>query len=531
MNLTAKKFFIVCVFISAAIFFGPLAYRNLQAPSEKFDFDYDQPFVQKITESLSTDITTCQFPVTDVKLEFEAEVVLAERFLTLPLSSELVTEAAQMQLRYLFGYFNLNKESKQKRIFLTSKVPEIKIVSQKSSAYPESLIIDNYWHDEPWNAYLKQAFEKLKLKREEKAVSIKYQAVISAITCGPLYDKKIKITLPKDPYLAYWAVAYRSFIDTKFRSSRAIVNPCADAELAEIKKVKWFWYTWSPANKNCEASISQSRFYNTVYAQVTTDVAQTKVRPDFFPIQNEYEVSLVFGTLYNDSIDQTMGFLKKNLTEKNIYSVHAPWRKLDRVNPFQETTLLGLTYFFKELPGLMVVKQTKIEWFDDRSFQVLVSGTQSNGKKINLKVYYGMTSIDFRQSPSYIQFALNAFKTSDFVFYTGHAGMGKNFSLAFLAEKSGQSLADIQQLVSTKRNQGFVIVSCYSNIYFGEDIMQARRERQLPTLLVRSASQDYIFHTSLGLLNFLRQPDLNTYSLKSFIAPLDLGQSVILDYY
>lgn len=531
----SKKFFFICVAISVLIVTSNLFYKFWQlqklTSAPRSSFDYAEPTRRLKMPNISDDMTGCQLPVTDVELSFTAHIVLATKYLTSPLNRQTMLEAAQAQSKFLFGYFNLNKRPGQTPLFLSNKEIKIQKLSSKKSAYPIDLTMRNTWNEESDHPYMRNSLKNPVVYKNEPAVIIQYTATVNAKACGEVKEKKIDIIFPKDPFLAYWAIPDKDFSIASYQGSHDRLNPCSNEELVKIKQTNWFWYTWAPSSEKCLSVINHSPFYDRVVAKVSTRNDRHQVKSNFFPDQDHYEISLIFGTLYNQSILETIQFLKENLSDKTLFTLNSKLQKSNQTTALSETTLEALGFFLKELPNLMTVKDVKIEWLDKQSMQIIILAKLDNGKSLTLNLYYGITSIDYIQSDTFLRFVINSLTTSDFIFYTGHAGGGHNFSLPYWSEKSGISLNDIQKKISTKKFQGFVIVSCYSNSYFGEDIISARSDKNLSTLIARSAAQEYIFHTSLGLLNFLRQPNLNDQSFKSFIEPVDLGKTVMINFY
>lgn len=534
MMQSSKKFFFACVVLSVLTISGNIVFKlvgRTHFAKKTTGLDFEKPFADPKVNNLSEDLTSCQLPVSDVEIKYSGEVILASKNLSGSLSIQEQEDFVRFQLQYLFGYFYLNHQRNKTDLFLSSKTIEIEKMVVTQVKYPQDIRIENQWNEDPTSAYQQAAFNNKFVKQNEPAISIKYNAKIFAKACGSVSDTKIEIILPKDPYLAYWAVPKDKFIPMSYSVYKAILNPCVHPEMAEIKKSRWYWYTWAPAQDQCSQAIKNSKFYDFISGAVSVKNSQSQLASNYFPELSSYKVSLVFGMLYPNHVQETVSFLRQNLSDDDLFSLESKIPNKNGQDLLGETTLRPLAFFLANLPRLMTVEKKVWHWLDDKSLQITVIGKLSNGKEIDLEIYYGITSIDYLETPTFTKFITDSLSTSDFVFYTGHAGAGINFSLSQWSKKSLMPIGEIQKLISTKKFQGFVLVSCYSNTYFGEDILRARNQSDLKTVLVRSASQEYIFTTSLGLINFLRQTNLNDQSFKSFIEPLDFGKKIFINFY
>ena len=81
-------------------------------------------------------------------------------------------------------------------------------------------------------------------------------------------------------------------------------------------------------------------------------------------------------------------------------------------------------------------------------------------RTISIQIYLGPT-VDYQKGRRHWGFLSDALRDSDFIFYSGHAGMGYTFSFDNLKKYS-----DFKGFEHTPQNQFIAVLSCSSISYF-----------------------------------------------------------------
>lgn len=247
-------------------------------------FDYRAPAASRNKANLTSEITSCNFSVKSYELTFRSQVILSRSLLPKKPEADFLKNSVEEQLKFLYGYFNYGNRHGNEKIFLTSKKIELSNLRTTSAEYPEKIDINEEWTEHPTNIYVENAHEIRKVKKGEQAVAIDYEATLVFRTCGAFPEKKVEILLPKDPFLAYWAIDTSQFIKATYLGSEATINPCSNSSFAEIRKSSWFWYTWDPVSELCKSQIKGSKFYTLATGQVKAreDLSSVPINAGFF---------------------------------------------------------------------------------------------------------------------------------------------------------------------------------------------------------------------------------------------------------
>ena len=103
-----------------------------------------------------------------------------------------------------------------------------------------------------------------------------------------------------------------------------------------------------------------------------------------------------------------------------------------------------------------------------------ITGTlQRSGKRVRLRAYVGLTDIFGPTPPSHWRILRRALAEDQVVVYAGHSGIGENFRLAQIEKNLGELHEAFQAAFSQAPYQLIAFLSCYSYMYFGQDLVAA----------------------------------------------------------
>ena len=84
--------------------------------------------------------------------------------------------------------------------------------------------------------------------KTDPALLIEYQIHFKLAVCGRGEDPApvVRVPLPPDPWLAYWYVPQKKHHPLSYHGERAVTNPCADDDFADLPHPFYYWYDWLP---------------------------------------------------------------------------------------------------------------------------------------------------------------------------------------------------------------------------------------------------------------------------------------------
>jgi hypothetical protein len=462
----------------------------------------------------------CEEYGAEVDFEFQGQLLLHKDLIDASNTAE-VKSAIVQQLHYARGYFINSRSSVPYSITLSAENPEVKILTIKVAPYGQNAIIDAVIHPSVKieNEYIKKALMKKVFRSKDPARLVTYKVKTSAYYCGPQASmSKVKALLPLDPYLAYWTVSAKSRRPIRWNQALERINPCANAELADIPHPEYYWYFWDPnkmgydANRksyNCANLLKKEHRFTEFTAKLT---AKSSLVPANLVLAKTIEVSAVFGIIdEHRNILPWTEIIKTLTAEKDI-----SWEAIDlQVKKATESVRIedrdrGSNYFIgflKQLPKTMVIE--KIEKGADPQ-EIVVRGTLKESKTpTRLSVWFGPTDVLGQEPPAHWEFLKRALSTSQYVIYNGHSGLGNNLKISNLLEATGAKASELFK--NSPPYQLIAYFSCYSYGYFGEDVVEQRRKYRpgSSTEIILTGTEFTSERGPLGLLSFVDRRSLS----------------------
>jgi hypothetical protein len=141
-----------------------------------------------------------------------------------------------------------------------------------------------------------------------------------------------------------------------------------------------------------------------------------------------------------------------------------------------------------ELAGEMMKVERHATTVDDGYLVTEVSGRLArSGRRLRVRVWLGMTDIFGPTPPRHWRILQKALVEDQMVVYWGHAGIGENFRLAQIEQHLGLSHAEMSAQLRRAPLRLVAFLSCYSYMYFGQDLLAAGAERADGTYFVFTA--------------------------------------------
>ena len=443
------------------------------------------------TANASSTYSGCDQFGSEVDLEFTGEMVLNQKFLNLKNKTE-IEEAVVQQLKYARGYFINLRDQLPYSLTLAANNPQIKILNTKKQKYGQNLKIDYIKHPNVHhsNSYIKKAMSKKSTFEKDKGLLITYNLKTTANYCGQKKSlENIKVMLPTDPYLSYWAVLPKNRRLMTWRHVSGVINPCANPELADIPDPYYYWYFWNPINSgqdshkksfNCSELLKANTHFVEVNLKLNPQVNVNTNANNNFNSQNQsaVNISTVFGVIDESSYilpwkamvsdlkkinKPTMSDLKKMiLKEKQHTLTNNTW---DR----------GSEYFIDFIQNLETVVKVDSISFNQSENEIFFEGQLiKSGKNYKLAALFGFTDLLGKNTAEHWLFLKNAIATSDYIIYNGHSGLGENIKISNILEFTNTKLDDLFK--NSPSYQMIAYLSCYSYGYFGDDVVELRNK-------------------------------------------------------
>lgn len=420
-------------------------------------------------------------------------------------------ELVRSQLKYFDGYVDHSGFDKFRIVPHSVKNFEIKKVTQVK--YPAKIYLDSVPLDE--NYYPKRIQNKWYNSGDE-AIKISYTAKLKVTRClntKTSQDGNFDIILPVDPYLAYWYVPKEKRVEIKLSSKYNMIStPCASPIMAELIFPNMYWNVWKPRAKrkdfDCAKLLKEGEHIITAKAKFTP--IEVKPQPlEFSHLKNKgkIKVSLINGLVF--PIDTKENLERARILLANINSINKIQQKDLKEQDIGTLATFTILNLFKELTN-------DLSWLvEDRQDHFIFKGVgrlKYSNKDFEISIYLG-PSVEYQKGRKHWSFLANALEESDFIFYSGHSGMGTAFSLENLKKN-----IDDFSFIETPKNQFIAILSCSSISYFGDDFIKARRKESKRTDFLLTGFDNHAYRVTPAMIQYV---DLELagkrYDLKSIL--------------
>ena len=433
-------------------------------------------------------LATCPRPAAEYDATYQGRIVLARAFLD-PARSEddNLREAIVQQLKYVWGYLRTSPAVRDRlRMVLSAAPPRVQIVRRADAPYGRDLTLD--WSDaDPRvvipDVYTRRATNAGRVSNSDPAVAADFVIRFQMATCGDP-GPELAIPLPDDPWLAYWYVPAAERRRFRYAGFDAQMTPCTHDDLAELPEPYYYWYDWWPDRAgvdldgrswDCKRLLLQGRDFTDRRIELGR---KAEPSPDFDTLREELSGPLS-ATVLIGVLDYHAGDLGYPALRKRLGSGRDPSARARAVLARGAPADRGTLFFLRYLAGLdrLLDSGTYSTALEGDALAVTVEGTlKRSRRKITLHGYAALTDIFGPRPPAHWAILRRALTRDPIVICAGHSGIGENFRLAQIASHTGVEPAQLAG--EAPRFQLIAFLSCYSYMYFGQDLIASGRPRE-----------------------------------------------------
>ena len=437
------------------------------------------------------------------------EVKVARAFLDTQLSDdENLRLAAQHQLRYFWGITRADPKWRARmQVVLSRKDPTFTIVAKREVPYGRDLVLDWPRTEERLKiepGYIARAVARGRVGRDDPALAATVEMQFEVALCAHAEQPgaALKTPLPDDPWLLHWLVPRREFRTLRYYNTVDTTTPCADDDFADLPAPYYYWYDWYPTRRGRD--IKGRRFDCTRllrpgrdYRFYTMTLQPTRLASNQLAALADEARRIVATRPLRATI--VIGVLDHTVTSLD----YAAWQTklgqgrgiLDERARAARTSFTDSRVHERGMAMLLLTLDELVKLLDDIEHRTTVEGTaelpylvtevkgrfRKSGAPVQLRFVLGMTDVFGPKPPAHWQYLWRGLVEDDVVLYWGHSGIGENFRLAQIGRHLGKTAVEIQQALERAPMLLVAFISCYSYMYFGEDLVDAARQRPQPS--------------------------------------------------
>jgi hypothetical protein len=424
--------------------------------------------------------------------EIQGRILLHKAFL----AGDDVKESIEHQLHYLWGIYRNDQDAHgSMQISLSAEPSDIEILSTREVPYGRDLPLP-YATDNPHlkieDRYTLRAVARGRVKRDDPALAIEYRARFKLAVCGRNADPPAaaRVPLPPDPWLAYWHVPRAKHRRLRYFNEFAVTNPCADNDFADLPHPFYYWYDWLPTRHgpddngrlfDCREWLKPDvdyRYFDVSFKRISAanrDFA--RLRQELLQKKTPITATIVVGAVDHAVTDLDLESWRKMLDGGELLERANAALKAWPESKSRERGTRSFLTALAELDGVMTVDKHSVA-VDQGYLVVEADGKlKLSARPMRVRVWLGMTDLFGPLPPQHWRILRRALAEDELVLYWGHSGIGENFRLAQIEKNLGiphQTVAD-ELRQSPLRLVAFI--SCYSYMYFGQDLLAAGAER------------------------------------------------------
>jgi hypothetical protein len=409
------------------------------------------------------------------------------------LASDSIEASIEHQLRYLWGHYRNDATAhKSLQISLSAEPPEIKILSKKEVLYGRDLPLPydtreaRLQIDDP---YTLRAVARGRVTKSDPAWLVEYAVHFKLAVCGRGEEPatSVRVPLPPDPWLAYWYVDRAQHRPLSYHGERAVTNPCADDDFADLPHPYYYWYDWLPTRHgpdddkkpfDCRKWLHAGDHYAFFdvglrrIAAPSHDFRRLRAQLGDGPLQ----VTILVGAVNHAMLDLGLGAWRELLTGDDLLEkANEALARWNAAKPHDTGTRSFLTVL-SELGGVMSVDRHLAAVEGDYLVVTVDGRLKQSGRALRVRLYLGMTDIFGPKPPQHWAILRRALADDQIVMYWGHSGIGENFRLAQIEKNLGVSHEEMTATLLGAKWRLIAFLSCYSYMYFGQDLLQAGAE-------------------------------------------------------
>ncbi len=401
--------------------------------------------------------------------------------------SKFVKKSVQLQLKYFVGIFTEFHTPEIDKISFSAYQLD-PIISNQGVASVTYPVLDKFWPESRGDSsdpYIQ--FLQGQGVGQTEVIRFSYKTRINFFMCN---KKKLTpdsivnvlntITVPKDPYIGFWINTKEEREELK-RSNKTISKPyCLSFHYLNFGRPEEAWFFWTPTqhykSKGCQTEnhplITKFRF-NYVPTKIDTQMSWEDAR-------SELNGSIFFGFVNVDSeifftpspasitklITHTLNLCKNITVPLCLTEWNNKIKELS--NKPLEIGSQHLINFLKYFPIENSINEIKTSEIGSNYFILSLKAKNKISKKIiHAKIYYGPTSLyDPLLAPKkYWEKMRQSLLEDDFLFYTGHAGIGANLKWETIDQQTNAGA----KIIPRQKPLYLGIFNCEGLSYYGFD--------------------------------------------------------------
>lgn len=330
--------------------------------------------------------------------------------------------------------------------------------------------------------YLQAAFDKQEIGKSSRAWKISYTVELDFTSCDPQQKKlPTEIYLPKDPYLAMWAVSSGQWVSKKNEIDGKLesITPCASDDFLNDHDPLYYWYYWDLSPVICQQKVAMSLFDKVkveslakkeigAREDLSFDFLKDKAKSGdssilkasaFFTLidDNSYLVPDVFGPELSSRVVEVL----------RLDDFEQARQEIEKLNNYDIALRSGLVFSWtlKNLAKDFTIEVLSVDEFLIR--WKLSGKLRESGQGFQVNVVVGSAMEEMNSYAEFYADLSQALLTDDFIYFGGHSGTGKNLS-RYRFESKVQELHKSLPAESLPQHQVLMLMTCYSLKYFNE---------------------------------------------------------------
>jgi hypothetical protein len=417
---------------------------------------------------------------------FRGRILLHKDFL----ASDSVEGSIEHQLRYLWGHYRNDATAHNSlQVSLSAEPPEIRILSKKEVSYGRDLPLPydtkeaRLKIDDP---YTLRAVARGRVQKNDPAWLVDYEIHFKLAVCGRGEDPapSVRVPLPPDPWLAYWYVGRANHHPLSYHGERAVTNPCADNDFADLPHPFYYWYDWLPTRHGPDDDGKPFDCRRWLHAGDDFDFFDVKLEAASVPSHDfgrlraqlgggPLTATIVVGVVNHFMLDLGLPAWRDLLAGGDLVGrANEGLARWDEMRPHDLGTRSLLTAL-SELGGVMSLERHSATVDGDYLVVEVEGRLKQSLRPLRVRLFLGMTDIFGPRPPKHWSILKRALVEDQLIVYWGHSGIGENFRLAQIEKNLGLDHARMSGELQHASWRLIAFLSCYSYMYFGQDLLQA----------------------------------------------------------
>lgn len=458
------------------------------------------------TRSEVLQLATCPHAAGEFQATLRGQLVLARAFVATATKDEdeEIRASIKQQIRYLWGHFRTDAAAHRRlQVVLAGEEPELLSIRKSAGTYGRDLTLD--WqetgqHLAITDPYTRRAVARGFIRRRDPALLLDYEVRFRVALCGreqPQLPSSLTVPLPRDPWLLFWHVPRAARRPMSYFGIVSVTNPCSDDDFAELPHPYYYWYDWMPGRHGPDARGASFDCRQLLRPGVDFVPHEVSLQPLPAPTAafprlrrallavppGQREAAPVTATVLIGVLDHQWKDLGYPALRDEIGAGEDLSRRAREVlaRPIvRERGTEKLVLLLRDLREVMDV--ARFDTSVERGYlRVEVSGALRRSQRpVRLRLFAGLTDVFGPTPPDHWFILSRALFEDNLVIYAGHSGLGENFRLAQIEDHQRLPHADFQRGYRAAPFQLIAFLSCYSYMYFGQDLLAAGTARAEP---------------------------------------------------